>query len=39
MFTYCFIVLQIPGALHKAVSDKLARLVQGKQPDVTGNSL
>jgi len=28
--------LQIPGALHKGVSDKLASLAQGKQPDVTG---
>ncbi|KAA8590565.1 hypothetical protein FQN60_014499 [Etheostoma spectabile] len=26
---------RIPGALHKRVSDKLATLVQGKQPDVT----
>jgi hypothetical protein len=27
---------QIPGSLHKLVSDKLARVVQGEQPDVTG---
>jgi len=30
---------QIPGALHKAVSDQLARIVHGKPPDVTGNCL
>lgn len=29
-------VPQIPGALHKGVSDMLARLSQGQQPDVTG---
>ncbi|XP_078112283.1 DEP domain-containing protein 7-like [Sander vitreus] len=29
-------IFKIPGALHKGVSDKLASLVQGKQPDVTG---
>lgn len=34
-----FFLLQIPGALHKVVSDKLACLVQGKQPDVTGKWL
>ncbi|XP_032380511.1 DEP domain-containing protein 7 [Etheostoma spectabile] len=28
-------IFKIPGALHKRVSDKLATLVQGKQPDVT----
>lgn len=28
---------QIPGALHKGVSEKLASLSQGQQPDVTGN--
>lgn len=34
-----FSLLQIPGALHKVVSDKLACLVQEKQPDVTGKWL
>ncbi|XP_029289993.1 DEP domain-containing protein 7-like [Cottoperca gobio] len=29
-------MFKIPGALHKGVSDQLAGLVQGKQPDVTG---
>ena len=29
---------QIPGALHKAVSDKLSSLVHRNHPDVTGNS-
>ncbi|XP_049580331.1 DEP domain-containing protein 7-like [Syngnathus scovelli] len=29
-------IFKIPGALHKVVSDKLAGLVQAKQPDVTG---
>ncbi|XP_037623814.1 DEP domain-containing protein 7-like isoform X1 [Sebastes umbrosus] len=29
-------IFKIPGTLHKGVSDKLAVLVQGKQPDVTG---
>ncbi|XP_077452528.1 DEP domain-containing protein 7-like [Stigmatopora argus] len=28
-------IFKIPGALHKEVSDKLAGLVHGKQPDVT----
>lgn len=28
-------IFKIPGALHKAVSDKLALLVQGQQTDVT----
>uniref|UniRef100_A0A672ZUL2 DEP domain-containing protein 7 n=1 Tax=Sphaeramia orbicularis TaxID=375764 RepID=A0A672ZUL2_9TELE len=32
-------IFKIPGALHKEVSDKLASLVQGKQPDVTGPTL
>ncbi|KAM7413986.1 hypothetical protein PAMA_019010 [Pampus argenteus] len=32
-------IFKIPGALHKGVSDKLASLVQGKQPDVTGLAL
>lgn len=36
---YFFSLLQIPGALHKVVSDKLACLVQEKQPDVTGKWL
>ncbi|TKS72994.1 DEP domain-containing protein 7 [Collichthys lucidus] len=31
-------IFMIPGALHKGVSDKLAGLVQGKQPDVTGST-
>ncbi|XP_035769791.1 DEP domain-containing protein 7-like [Neolamprologus brichardi] len=31
-------IFKIPGALHKVVSDKLACLVQGKQPDVTGST-
>ncbi|XP_070763986.1 DEP domain-containing protein 7-like [Enoplosus armatus] len=31
-------IFKIPGALHKGVSDKLASLVQGKQPDVTGST-
>ncbi|XP_051808142.1 DEP domain-containing protein 7-like [Acanthochromis polyacanthus] len=31
-------IFKIPGALHKEVSDKLAVLVQGKQPDVTGST-
>ncbi|KAG8012924.1 DEP domain-containing protein 7 [Nibea albiflora] len=31
-------IFKIPGALHKGVSDKLAGLVQGKQPDVTGST-
>lgn len=38
-FFYFFSLLQIPGALHKVVSDKLACLVQEKQPDVTGKWL
>lgn len=29
-------LLQIPGALHKGVSEKLASLSQGQQADVTG---
>ncbi|XP_077423589.1 DEP domain-containing protein 7-like isoform X2 [Vanacampus margaritifer] len=29
-------IFKTPGALHKGVSDKLADLVQAKQPDVTG---
>ncbi|XP_028305759.1 DEP domain-containing protein 7-like [Gouania willdenowi] len=29
-------IFKIPGALHKEVSEKLASLVQGKQPDVAG---
>ncbi|XP_034391250.1 DEP domain-containing protein 7-like [Cyclopterus lumpus] len=28
-------IFMIPGTLHKGVSDKLASLAQGKQPDVT----
>ncbi|CAB1313526.1 unnamed protein product [Coregonus sp. 'balchen'] len=28
-------IFKIPESLHKLVSDKLARVVQGKQPDVT----
>ncbi|KAM8891897.1 DEP domain-containing protein 7-like isoform 2-T2 [Spinachia spinachia] len=28
--------MEIPGTLHKGVSEKLASLAQGKQPDVTG---
>ncbi|XP_039471547.1 DEP domain-containing protein 7-like isoform X2 [Oreochromis aureus] len=31
-------IFKIPGALHKVVSDKLACLVQEKQPDVTGST-
>nr|XP_046250481.1 DEP domain-containing protein 7-like [Scatophagus argus] len=31
-------VFKIPGALHKGVSDKLASITQGKQPDVTGST-
>lgn len=31
-------IFKIPGALHKEVSDKLANLAQGQQPDVTGSS-
>ncbi|XP_051238039.1 DEP domain-containing protein 7-like isoform X1 [Dicentrarchus labrax] len=31
-------IFKIPGALHKGVSDKLASLIQGKQPDVTGST-
>ncbi|XP_056138349.1 DEP domain-containing protein 7-like [Lampris incognitus] len=31
-------IFKIPGALHKVVSDKLASIAQGKQPDVTGSS-
>uniref|UniRef100_A0A3P8SDZ2 DEP domain-containing protein 7 n=1 Tax=Amphiprion percula TaxID=161767 RepID=A0A3P8SDZ2_AMPPE len=31
-------IFKIPGALHKEVSDKLAVLVQGKQPDITGST-
>ncbi|KAM3870242.1 DEP domain-containing protein 7-like [Diretmus argenteus] len=31
-------VFKIPGALHKVVSDKLASIVQGKPPDVTGST-
>ncbi|KAK7891981.1 hypothetical protein WMY93_023944 [Mugilogobius chulae] len=29
-------IFKIPGALHKDVSNKLAHLVQGQHPDVTG---
>nr|XP_040019709.1 DEP domain-containing protein 7-like [Gasterosteus aculeatus aculeatus] len=29
-------IFKIPGTLHKGVSEKLASLAQGKQPDVTG---
>ncbi|KAM9854725.1 DEP domain-containing protein 7-like [Aulostomus maculatus] len=32
-------IFKIPGALHKVVSEKLASLAQGKQPDVTGCQL
>ncbi|XP_026166250.1 DEP domain-containing protein 7-like isoform X2 [Mastacembelus armatus] len=32
-------IFKIPGALHKGVSDKLASLVQGKQPDMTGSMI
>lgn len=31
-----FSLLQIPETLHKGVSDKLASLAQGMQPDVMG---
>ncbi|XP_071362266.1 DEP domain-containing protein 7-like isoform X5 [Trachinotus anak] len=31
-------IFKIPGALHKGVSDKLASLVHGTQPDVTGST-
>ncbi|CAL8263389.1 unnamed protein product [Merluccius merluccius] len=31
-------IFRIPGALHKAVSDKLANIVHGKPPDVTGST-
>ncbi|XP_055788902.1 DEP domain-containing protein 7-like [Salvelinus fontinalis] len=31
-------IFKIPGSLHKLVSDKLARVVQGEQPDVTGST-
>ncbi|XP_030587621.1 DEP domain-containing protein 7-like [Archocentrus centrarchus] len=31
-------IFKIPGALHKGVSDKLAGLIQEKQPDVTGST-
>ncbi|XP_075898762.1 DEP domain-containing protein 7-like [Nelusetta ayraudi] len=38
VFMLCNIkeIFKIPGALHKGVSDKLASLSQGQQPDVTG---
>ncbi|XP_035011792.2 DEP domain-containing protein 7 [Hippoglossus stenolepis] len=32
-------IFKIPGVLHKGVSEKLASLVQGTQPDVTGSTL
>uniref|UniRef100_A0A8C5DD09 DEP domain-containing protein 7 n=1 Tax=Gouania willdenowi TaxID=441366 RepID=A0A8C5DD09_GOUWI len=32
-------IFKIPGALHKEVSEKLASLVQGKQPDVAGKHM
>uniref|UniRef100_A0A8C2ZIF3 DEP domain-containing protein 7 n=1 Tax=Cyclopterus lumpus TaxID=8103 RepID=A0A8C2ZIF3_CYCLU len=32
-------IFMIPGTLHKGVSDKLASLAQGKQPDVTGKQI
>ncbi|XP_069571304.1 DEP domain-containing protein 7-like [Brachyistius frenatus] len=31
-------IFKIPGALHKGVSDKLAGVARGKQPDVTGST-
>ncbi|XP_070687438.1 DEP domain-containing protein 7-like [Pempheris klunzingeri] len=31
-------IFKVPAALHKGVSDKLASIVQGKQPDVTGST-
>ncbi|KAG7214871.1 hypothetical protein INR49_005140 [Caranx melampygus] len=31
-------IFKIPGALHKGVSDKLADLVHGTHPDVTGST-
>uniref|UniRef100_A0A3Q3VQV7 Uncharacterized protein n=1 Tax=Mola mola TaxID=94237 RepID=A0A3Q3VQV7_MOLML len=31
-------IFKIPGALHKGVSDKLASLAEGKQPDLTGST-
>ncbi|CAL8358498.1 unnamed protein product [Lota lota] len=31
-------IFRIPGALHKAVSDKLANIVHKKPPDVTGST-
>ncbi|KAF3689189.1 T-complex protein 11-like protein 1 [Channa argus] len=31
-------IFKIPGALHKEVSDKLASIVRGKQPHVTGSA-
>ncbi|XP_034031435.1 DEP domain-containing protein 7-like [Thalassophryne amazonica] len=31
-------IFKIPGALHKRVSDKLASLAQGTQPDVTSST-
>ncbi|XP_013867627.1 DEP domain-containing protein 7 isoform X2 [Austrofundulus limnaeus] len=32
-------IFKIPGSLHKGVSEKLARLAQGEQPDVTGSTI
>ncbi|XP_039987918.1 DEP domain-containing protein 7-like isoform X2 [Xiphias gladius] len=32
-------IFKIPGALHKGVSDKLANLVQGRQPNMTDSML
>uniref|UniRef100_A0A3Q2SSK2 DEP domain-containing protein 7 n=1 Tax=Fundulus heteroclitus TaxID=8078 RepID=A0A3Q2SSK2_FUNHE len=32
-------IFKTPGSLHKIISEKLARLAQGTQPDVTGSSV
>ncbi|MEQ2231483.1 hypothetical protein ILYODFUR_000915 [Ilyodon furcidens] len=32
-------IFKIPGSLHKVISEKLARLAQGMEPDVAGSSL
>ncbi|MEQ2166201.1 hypothetical protein GOODEAATRI_025500, partial [Goodea atripinnis] len=34
MLTCFFFLFQIPGSLHKVISEKLARLAQGMEPDV-----
>ncbi|XP_010902392.2 DEP domain-containing protein 7 [Esox lucius] len=31
-------IFKIPGSLHKQVSEKLAEVVQGKQPEMTGST-